>query len=301
MKLSVITPTFNRKKVIMNAVKSVFNGLPSKWKVEMIIVDDGSTDGTYTLFKKNIPGVRYFYFKKNCGVNVARNKAVQKARGNFVLLLDSDDALVPNWGAILDSYFNKLHPINFFGTVEKKNFRKMYTGVKEGKYFYRDWLSGRVKGEFLSVVKRSVFKEYQFDESHLAFENFFWNRVIKKYGVFVSENILRLYSYDAENRISRKLISPKKAEKQGEDYESFIKEFRKDYLGFGLKKQYSSLLFTAGVYRLLSDHMQRGRELLKQSLKFCVSFKAVIALLLSFSGYENFLNIYKIIQKMMKV
>lgn len=87
-KVSVIIPTYNRSRYICEAIDSV---LAQTYKdFEIIIVDDGSTDNTKGILSKYNSKIRYFY-KTNGGVASARNFGINKATGEYIAFIDSDD------------------------------------------------------------------------------------------------------------------------------------------------------------------------------------------------------------------
>ena len=92
---SVIIPTYNRAALLARAVKSV---LSQTYKdLELIIVDDGSTDNTKELVKELVDSderIKYFYIS-NSGVSRARNLGIQKSKGELIAFLDSDDEWLP--------------------------------------------------------------------------------------------------------------------------------------------------------------------------------------------------------------
>ena len=89
---SVVIPTYNRAYILDAALQSVLEqSYPS---VEIIVVDDGSRDGTAALVQGYDARVRYLY-QENAGVCAARNLGLRSARGEFVALLDSDDQWLP--------------------------------------------------------------------------------------------------------------------------------------------------------------------------------------------------------------
>lgn len=91
--VSVVIPTYNRGYIVTRAIDSV---LAQTYRpVEMLVVDDGSTDDTATVVGRYGPEVRYFS-QPNGGVSAARNHGLMEARGEFIALLDSDDAW-ENW------------------------------------------------------------------------------------------------------------------------------------------------------------------------------------------------------------
>lgn len=92
-KVSVIMPVYNGEKYIKQAINSVFN--QSYKDIELIIVDDGSTDSTSVMIHKIIEDNKHFdikYFnQENKGPSIARNVGIKNAKGKYIALLDSDD------------------------------------------------------------------------------------------------------------------------------------------------------------------------------------------------------------------
>ena len=88
--VSVVTPTYNRARFLPDAVSSVL--AQTYADLELIIVDDGSVDQTRKVLEPFFSDkrVRYF-FQENQGQSHARNLALEKAKGDFIAFLDSDD------------------------------------------------------------------------------------------------------------------------------------------------------------------------------------------------------------------
>ena len=89
--VSVVIPAYNSAQTIMRAVESVRR--QSYAPYEVIVVDDGSTDGTADIVKA-FPDVTYYY-QENSGPAAARNLGVAKASGRLVAFLDADDRWQP--------------------------------------------------------------------------------------------------------------------------------------------------------------------------------------------------------------
>jgi glycosyltransferase involved in cell wall biosynthesis len=86
--ISVIIPTYNREKFVVKAIDSVLRqDFPD---IEIIVIDDGSTDGTRKVLDAYGPNVRCI-FQENAGVSSARNAGIRMAQGVWVAFLDSDD------------------------------------------------------------------------------------------------------------------------------------------------------------------------------------------------------------------
>ena len=94
--VSVIIPTFNRAVMLRRAVESVLN--QTERDFELIIVDDGSTDGTsqYLKYLENVNSVQILRLDRNYGVSKARNAGVNASAGEWIAFLDSDDFWHPD-------------------------------------------------------------------------------------------------------------------------------------------------------------------------------------------------------------
>lgn len=91
--ISVIIPTFNRAWTLKRAVDSALaQDYPHR---EIIVVDDGSTDGTRELLAEYKDNIRVLV-QENKGVSAARNFGIRESQGSFIALLDSDDAWEPD-------------------------------------------------------------------------------------------------------------------------------------------------------------------------------------------------------------
>ena len=101
-KLSVIIPLYNKAPYIRKALESVFAQTFKDW--ELIVVDDGSTDGSATICEKfikeasqTIHNTLYIIHQTNSGVSAARNNGVAASHGEFVCFLDADDWWEPTY------------------------------------------------------------------------------------------------------------------------------------------------------------------------------------------------------------
>ena len=89
-KVSIIIPTYNRANIITKSIESVLN--QTYENLELIIVDDGSSDNTEEVVKSiNDRRIRYYKMKKNGGTAVARNFGISKAKCKYIFFQDSDD------------------------------------------------------------------------------------------------------------------------------------------------------------------------------------------------------------------
>jgi glycosyltransferase involved in cell wall biosynthesis len=149
--ISVIVPTYNYGHFIKDALESLFRQIYPEELVEIIVVDDGSTDDTRGTLKEYMDKIIYVY-QENKGIASARNLGMSLAKHEVITFLDSDDI----WHEgrlqkIVDKFNEKqdagmvYHPvevINEAGSIIHKNFYKTF-GYKEG-------LSGWITNKILS-------------------------------------------------------------------------------------------------------------------------------------------------------
>ena len=86
--LSIIIPSWNTCDVLRNCLRSLETTLPAS--SEVIVIDNGSTDGSARMVAQNFPNVRLVRNTRNLGFAVACNQGVSLARGSYVLFLNSD-------------------------------------------------------------------------------------------------------------------------------------------------------------------------------------------------------------------
>ncbi|MGR5868713.1 glycosyltransferase family 2 protein [Bacillus pacificus] len=93
--VSIITPVYNSEEYIGDTIKSVLSQTHENW--EMFIADDCSQDSTAEVISQfKDERIKYFKLDENAGAAVARNKALEKANGNFIAFLDADDMWKPD-------------------------------------------------------------------------------------------------------------------------------------------------------------------------------------------------------------
>lgn len=92
MRISVVIPSFNAKAFLPATLRSVL--AQREVELEVIVVDDGSSDGTGALVAEDFPAVRLIR-QPNTGVSAARNLGVREARHEWVAFIDADDIWLP--------------------------------------------------------------------------------------------------------------------------------------------------------------------------------------------------------------
>ena len=198
MNISVIIPTFNRKETLKRAIQSVV--MQSYTPYEIIVIDDGSNDGTKEWLKDNFPNVKYIY-QMNSGVSSARNKGIKFARGDWIALLDSDDEWLPS--KLKDqAYEIELNPAaKFLHTNEiwiRNGVRvnQMKKHKKYGGYIFEKCLDICRISPSSVLIKKDIFDEIgMFDETLKVCEDYdLWLRFASKYPVhFLDQPLIKKY------------------------------------------------------------------------------------------------------------
>lgn len=197
--ISVIIPTYNMEKYITDAIDSA---LAQTYKnVEIIVVDDGSTDFTINILKKYNSKIKYFY-QKNKGPSAARNVGIKYAKGEYIAFLDSDDVWLPRKLELQVKYFSENA---FRGLIYTGYYTIDETGETVEIHKIEDFSKNKVlKDLFFKnvistastiMVNRECFEESGgFDENLAVAEDWdMWLRIIKRYDFdYISEPLVKV-------------------------------------------------------------------------------------------------------------
>lgn len=89
-KISIVILSWNTKELLRNCLQSVYTLYPSPYTLGIIVVDNGSTDSSPDMVKKEFKKVILIKNKKNLGFAKSNNQGVKKAKGNYIMFLNSD-------------------------------------------------------------------------------------------------------------------------------------------------------------------------------------------------------------------
>ena len=198
MNISVIIPTYNRKETLKRAIQSVL--IQSYTPYEIIVIDDGSDDGTKEWLKDNYPNVKYIY-QMNSGVSSARNKGIKFARGDWIALLDSDDEWLPSKLKDQANEIESNPAAKFLHTNEiwiRNGVRvnQMKKHKKYGGYIFEKCLDMCRISPSSVLIKKDIFDEIgMFDETLKVCEDYdLWLRFASKYPVhFLDQPLIKKY------------------------------------------------------------------------------------------------------------
>lgn len=184
---SIITPVYNRADCVGRCIESVMANVKHIPNIEHIIVDDGSSDQTVRIIKtyaEKHPHIYFIQFSENRGTNAARNAAITAAKGEWCILLDSDDYF-------LDDALTTIDNVVSTGTFREYMFapddmllyyknNDTLRGSNQKILTYEDFLSERISGDFIHVVSTEIIKKYPFDERLRIYEGIFFMRFYRE-------------------------------------------------------------------------------------------------------------------------
>lgn len=201
MKYSVIIPVWNQGKLVTECL----NTIPKRDDTEIIVVDDGSTDGTLQVlfdYKEKIyPELIIIGYKDNKGVSYARNRGLEASSGKYVVFIDSDDYVYTKiFNEICDNYYNEADMI--FYDMEDNN-RNIYV-CNRHNFKQRVGMFKFIRRKIIGNTRFPIGKQYGEDG------DFYRELLEKNPTILYTRKIMYHYNYPREGSLS--YLGRKKAE-----------------------------------------------------------------------------------------
>ncbi|MBO5162632.1 MAG: glycosyltransferase family 2 protein [Lachnospiraceae bacterium] len=162
MKISVIVPVYNAEKFLNKCIESVVQQMYMDW--ELLLVDDGSSDKSAEIMKaacEKDSRIREFH-QKNAGPGIARNRGIESATGDYIVFLDADDYIDPEYFALLaqnegkDVIFIDIDQVTGDGKLLKREAMSVYKDWNIDKIL-RSQMTGKIPwGGVRKAVKREI-------------------------------------------------------------------------------------------------------------------------------------------------
>ncbi len=232
--ISVVIPTFNREKLIRRALNSVIS--QTEKDLDIIVIDNNSTDNTQEIVKNEFPEVRVFQHSIK-GVSSARNRGIKESSGEWIAFLDSDDEWNKEKISIQLSKIKNNPSIKLFHTDEVwirngKHMNQKNRHKKSGGWIFNNCLQLCCISPSSVMINKCIFYNYGFFNEKLevcedydmwlritAFEPVYYipKKLTIKYGghpdqlskklwgmdryrIIALENLLQNYSIDDEKK-----------------------------------------------------------------------------------------------------
>ncbi len=278
--ISVIIPLYNKATVIERTIKSVFSQTYTDY--EIVVVDDGSTDGSSDIIKK-IDDSRIRLIKKvNGGVSSARNQGLSEARGKYIAFLDADD----EWES---EYLEKQHSlikqfpqceiyatnykfVHINGKVENTILRGIDFTENNGilsDYFKIASMSHPPLWTSAIIVTKSALQSIGgFPEGITSGEDLLtWARLTCKYKIAFSKEVLAIYNlgegYDFKNLPPRKQDD---GDPVGNELKKLYRQYQNESLKLYISLWHKMRASVAIRYGLCSETIREGIKSLKYNI-----------------------------------
>lgn len=199
--VSIITPVYNSEKYIGDTIKSVLEQRYQNW--EMLIADDCSKDNTGNVVNQfSDSRIKYFKLEKNSGAAIARNEALEKAKGKYIAFLDADDM----WKS------NKLKKQIDFMT--EKNIGFSFTGYEilreeENKVIkvpetlnYSQYMKNTIIGTLTVMINRGIVGDVRLVNVKKGHDSMTWAKLLREGNIAYGLNESLAYYRKVEGSIS---------------------------------------------------------------------------------------------------
>ncbi len=222
MLVSVITPTYNSEKFIMETYSSLVSQTFQKW--EWLVTDDCSTDNTYSILLKlseNDDRIKVFRNNFNSGAAHTRNVSILRAKGDFLAFLDSDDLWVPE--KLEKQIFFMKDSIDFsftaYSVISEDGYaiNKIVDSNIYGGFTYADMLKKKATlGCSTVMLRKNAFCDISMPLIKTGQDYALWLKLLKQGGqAYIFNEVLTKYRI-VSNSISRNKF--KKAKRQWQIY-----------------------------------------------------------------------------------
>jgi glycosyltransferase involved in cell wall biosynthesis len=276
--VSVIIPCYNHGRYLPEAFESIWS--QEYENVEIIVVDDGSTDDTKQVADK-YPSVKYVY-QLNKGLSEARNTGIKNSEGQFLIFLDADDWLLPNAINTNLSYMNQFEEIAFVSGAHEKIFIDTgkiideFQEVTSNHYWH--FLQGNYIGMHATVMyRRSVFNQFLFDTGLKACEDYdLYLKISRNHPVFHHTTKIAAYRIHSSNMSGNipfmldsvlAVLDRQKGNLRNNSERKAFENGKKTW-----KKYYCKMLFNEARLKKLPFSQQRLFTFLKHQPKLALSY-----------------------------
>jgi len=160
MDISIVITTYNYQAFIESCINSCLNQINTELSYEIIVVDDGSTDNTPNILKSYSSHLIRAFRIENSGIERASNFGFSKANGDYVVRVDADDILLPNYLASMEKSLSIEYGFFYSNYQVIDGNDKILKDVRLPKFDPKEILS---RGDFLAtgtLVRADILKQF---------------------------------------------------------------------------------------------------------------------------------------------
>ena len=218
MKISVITPTYNRAELLKRLYKSLVENSQSGIEIEWLIMDDGSTDNTKQvveeLEKENNKIELKYYKQENQGKMVAINQLVEKTTGDLIIDCDDDDYFMPNAFEIIKNIYDKvkdeknIYAMCFLKYDQNgKNMGKIFKEERTTMFdlYFKEGETGEKALVFFSDIRKKYKHELEKNEKFITEARMYHKMDLENQMICINEPIM-ICEYQKEGYTKSRII-----------------------------------------------------------------------------------------------
>lgn len=214
--ISIIVPVYNTQDYLDKCLTSIIN--QTYKNIEIIIIDDGSTDNSKEIIEKymNNDNRILYYYQKNSGVGIARNKGIDLSRGNYITFIDSDDYINEKY---IEKMYKAIKPddafsicgtinVSYDGQEKTVNVNKKLVDTFRGIAQYRRFINKRILLE--SQIKFSdvkICEDLEFYSKLMIYSEMKYSIVDESLYYYVQRKNSLIHTYEKNQEDTLKAVN----------------------------------------------------------------------------------------------
>lgn len=285
MKYSIVVATYNRKDALRKLIDSVFSQTYTNF--ELIVIDDGSTDGTDEMCKE-IADERFIYerLSANSGsATPARNRGIDRMTGDALIIWDSDDLFLPHALETLQSGFEEYPEVggvfvstDFCRDGRKVEKRRCSTSV----FTVNDWFSGKKPRDAeIIAIRKEYIGDFRFEEKGIDYV--FYAKIVgfykfTTYYINKTCGIVNLESDPLSLTTARRKRDNALSARRATILDDFLSRYGHMYIEAGNHGRYAAIAFGSSIGYLILKKYSKAREMMQLACKHDRTFSRCIIL-----------------------
>ena len=244
--------------------------------IEHIVVDDGSNDNTSQIVRQYADKhnwISFISFPENRGTNAARNAAIAAAKGEWCVLLDSDDYFLPT-AFVTIAKSMKSHPSYQHYMFAPDDMQPYYAqnqilkGCKEKALLYPDFLNGHIGGDFVHVCNTEILRRHPFNEQIRIYEGLFFLMFFREaQQMWFTNEVVTLRERNRSDSVSREVIRTKRVfiERSILHAELMLENFEEEMKTLHMLRRLSAIKARLLENLLLVSDYQKAKAILRSN------------------------------------